>query len=102
MLKVGRWIDDCRVGTSHYWENEGIPPMMRDSTHYCSVQLGQCEFWLRPAPRTIAKRAEELAQFPPAGEAFEEYQRFKNIYCNPLRKYQPDTVMDIKMYGKRN
>jgi hypothetical protein len=43
-----------------------------------------------------------IGPIPPAGEAFEEYQRFKNIYCNPLRKYQPDTVMDIKMYGKRN
>lgn len=38
---------------------------------------------------------------PPPGEAFEEFQRFKNIYCNPNRQYQPDVVIDIKLYGKR-
>mmetsp|Transcript_15655 Transcript_15655/g.23715 ORF Transcript_15655/g.23715 Transcript_15655/m.23715 type:complete len:213 (-) Transcript_15655:73-711(-) len=39
---------------------------------------------------------------PPNPEAFEEFQRFKNIYCNPDRQYQPDVVMDIKLYGKRS
>jgi hypothetical protein len=38
---------------------------------------------------------------PPVPEAFEEFQRFKNIYCNPNRVYQPEVVMDIKLYGKR-
>jgi hypothetical protein len=32
---------------------------------------------------------------------FEGYQRFKNIYCNANRQYQPDIVMDIKLYGGR-
>ena len=39
---------------------------------------------------------------PPVQEAFEEFQRFKNIYCNPNRAYQPDVVVDIKLYGKRS
>jgi hypothetical protein len=39
---------------------------------------------------------------PPPNQAFEEYQRFKNIYCNPNRQYQPDLVMDIKLYGARS
>lgn len=39
---------------------------------------------------------------PPPNQAFEEYQRFKNIYCNPNRQYQPDIVMDIKLYGARS
>lgn len=39
---------------------------------------------------------------PPNNGAFEEYQRFKNIYCNPNRQYQPDIVMDIKLYGARS
>lgn len=39
---------------------------------------------------------------PPPNSAFEEYQRFKNIYCNPERQYQPDIVMDIKLYGARS
>ena len=42
-----------------------------------------------------------LGPVPPPNEAFEEFQRFKNIYCNPSRAYQPDVVMDIKLYGKR-
>jgi hypothetical protein len=42
-----------------------------------------------------------LGPVPPPSEAFEEFQRFKNIYCNPNRAYQPDVVMDIKLYGKR-
>ena len=43
-----------------------------------------------------------IGPIPPASEAFEEFQRFKNIYCNPNRQYQPDLVIDIKLYGKRN
>ncbi len=42
-----------------------------------------------------------LGPVPPPTEAFEEFQRFKNIYCNPSRMYQPDVVMDIKLYGRR-
>ena len=43
-----------------------------------------------------------LGPIPPASDAIGEFQRFKNIYCNPDRVYQPDLVMDIKLYGKRN
>lgn len=43
-----------------------------------------------------------LGPKPPASEAIGEFQRFKNIYCNVDRVYQPDLVMDIKLYGKRN
>jgi FKBP-type peptidyl-prolyl cis-trans isomerase FkpA len=44
-----------------------------------------------------------IGPIPPtdAGTAAEYYQRFKNIYCNVNRPYQPDLVMDIKLYGKR-
>lgn len=42
-----------------------------------------------------------LGPIPPASEAVGEFQRFKNIYCNPDRVYQPDLVMDVKLYGKR-
>mmetsp|Transcript_26002 Transcript_26002/g.61144 ORF Transcript_26002/g.61144 Transcript_26002/m.61144 type:complete len:222 (-) Transcript_26002:89-754(-) len=38
---------------------------------------------------------------PSPKDAFEEYQRFKNIYCNSDRQYQPDIVMDVKLYGQR-
>ena len=42
-----------------------------------------------------------LGPIPPASQALGEFQRFKNIYCNPDRVYQPDLVMDVKLYGKR-
>jgi hypothetical protein len=42
-----------------------------------------------------------VGPIPPVPETFEEFQWFKNIYCNPNRAYQPDIVMDIKLYGKR-
>lgn len=42
-----------------------------------------------------------LGPIPPASDAVGEFQRFKNIYCNPDRVYQPDLVMDVKLYGKR-
>lgn len=42
-----------------------------------------------------------IGPVPPPLTAFEEFQRFKNIYCNPNRVYQPDVVMDIKLYGRR-
>lgn len=42
-----------------------------------------------------------LGPIPPASVAVGEFQRFKNIYCNPDRVYQPDLVMDVKLYGKR-
>jgi FKBP-type peptidyl-prolyl cis-trans isomerase len=44
-----------------------------------------------------------VGPIPPTdeGTTAEYYQRFKNIYCNANRPYQPDLVMDIKLYGKR-
>lgn len=44
-----------------------------------------------------------VGPIPPTneGNTAEYYQRFKNIYCNANRPYQPDLVMDVKLYGKR-
>lgn len=44
-----------------------------------------------------------VGPIPPTNEGTtaEYYQRFKNIYCNANRPYQPDLVMDVKLYGKR-
>ena len=58
------------------------------------------------AYQSLAKLSEGCGEngfgpVPPPSEAFEEFQRFKNIYCNPSRMYQPDVVMDIKLYGRR-
>jgi hypothetical protein len=42
-----------------------------------------------------------IGPIPPSSEALGEFQRFKNIYCNPDRVYQPDLVMDVKLYGAK-
>ena len=51
--------------------------------------------------RTLCVENGTPGPIPPPTQAFEEYQRFKNIYCNPSRQYQPDIVMDVKLYGQR-
>ncbi|KAJ8608812.1 hypothetical protein CTAYLR_009356 [Chrysophaeum taylorii] len=42
-------------------------------------------------------RGEQQRPIPPT---FAEYQRWKNIYANPNRAYQPDLIMDIKLFKK--
>ncbi|KAL7432449.1 hypothetical protein ACHAXH_002416 [Discostella pseudostelligera] len=51
--------------------------------------------------RDECENGKGLGPIPPASEAIGEFQRFKNIYCNPDRVYQPDLVLDVKLYGKR-
>jgi len=46
-------------------------------------------------------KGQGLGPIPPASDALGEFQRFKNIYCNPDRVYQPDLILDVKLYGKR-
>ena len=57
-------------------------------------------FSLSP-PGEECESGKGLGPIPPASGAMGEFQRFKNIYCNPDRVYQPDLVMDVKLYGKR-
>eukprot|EP00980_Cylindrotheca_fusiformis_P003435 scaffold770_cov109-Cylindrotheca_fusiformis.AAC.2 len=52
--------------------------------------------------KTLCVQDGQPGPIPPPNTAFEEYQRFKNIYCNPERQYQPDIVIDIKLYGPRS
>lgn len=37
---------------------------------------------------------------PPPNPSFAEYQRWKNLYANPNRPYQPDLVLDVKLFGR--
>jgi FKBP-type peptidyl-prolyl cis-trans isomerase len=56
---------------------------------------------LAEKPKTLCVQDGIPGPIPPPNQAFEEYQRFKNIYCNPDRQYQPDIVVDVKLYGQR-
>lgn len=53
-------------------------------------------------PKSLCVQDGQPGPIPPPNTAFEEYQRFKNIYCNSERQYQPDIVIDIKLYGSRS
>ena len=59
-----------------------------------SLQIQDCEKGRGPVPPNMPERAGDMG----AGE----YQRFKNIYCNANRPYQPDLVLDVKLFGKRS
>eukprot|EP00566_Odontella_aurita_P016592 CAMPEP_0113585422 /NCGR_PEP_ID=MMETSP0015_2-20120614/33688_1 /TAXON_ID=2838 /ORGANISM="Odontella" /LENGTH=249 /DNA_ID=CAMNT_0000490657 /DNA_START=133 /DNA_END=882 /DNA_ORIENTATION=+ /assembly_acc=CAM_ASM_000160 len=84
-----------------------IPPMLPGGVRRVIIpsKLGY-ESLARPISGMQYQDCQEgkgVGPIPPAeeGTAGEYYQRFKNIYCNANRPYQPDLVMDIKLYGKR-
>ena len=76
-----------------------IPPMKPGGIRRLIIPSNMAYQSLADTTRDCDPRI--LGPIPPPTEAFEEYQRFKNIYCNPNRAYQPDLVLDIKLYGKR-
>mmetsp|Transcript_21514 Transcript_21514/g.32018 ORF Transcript_21514/g.32018 Transcript_21514/m.32018 type:complete len:251 (-) Transcript_21514:561-1313(-) len=84
---------------------EGVPPMLPGGIRRVVIpsKLGY-ESLAKPIPGMQFQDCEEgrgVGPIPPPDVAFAEYQRFKNIYCNANRPYQPDLVLDIKLYGKR-
>jgi FKBP-type peptidyl-prolyl cis-trans isomerase len=83
----------------------GVPPMLPGGVRRVIIPstLGY-ESLAKPIPGMQFQDCQEgkgPGPIPPVPEAFEEFQRFKNIYCNANRPYQPDLVMDIKLYGQR-
>tara|TARA_B110001452_G_scaffold242029_1_gene224553 strand:+ start:845 stop:1477 length:633 start_codon:yes stop_codon:yes gene_type:complete len=58
-----------------------------------SLQLQDCSTGKGPIPPNAPTSSADMG----AGE----FQRFKNIYCNANRPYQPDLVLDVKLFGKR-
>jgi len=43
-----------------------------------------------------------IGPIPPKTDDLGAFQRFKQLYCNPRIPYQPDLILDIKLYGKRS
>jgi hypothetical protein len=56
------------------------------------LQYQECGGGPGPVPPQVRKEGDL---------GYGEFQRFKNIYCNANRPYQPDLVMDVKLFGKR-
>ncbi len=59
-----------------------------------ALQVQDCSTGKGPIPPNAPQASSDMG----AGE----FQRFKNIYCNANRPYQPDLVMDVKLFGKRS
>jgi hypothetical protein len=82
-------------------DGDSMPPMKPGGIRRLVIpqKLGYTK--LAEAPKTLCVQNGTPGPIPPPTQAFEEYQRFKNIYCNPNRQYQPDLVLDVKLYGQR-
>ena len=59
-----------------------------------NLQVQDCSTGRGPIPPNAPTSSSDMG----AGE----FQRFKNIYCNANRPYQPDLVLDVKLFGKRS
>lgn len=51
--------------------------------------------------RCIAGNDGSIGPIPPKDASDGAYQRWYQFYCNPRIPYQPDIVMDIKLYRVR-
>ena len=83
-------------------DNQGsLPPMRPGGIRRLVIPQSMAYESLAEDARTRCVAGGTPGPIPPPSTAFEEYQRFKNIYCNPSRQYQPDLVLDVKLYGAR-
>jgi peptidylprolyl isomerase len=89
-----RGLEEAIVGS------EGMPPMQAGGIRRVIIPPALAYEKLASYGEDCGKKG-TFGPVPPPQEAFEEFQRFKNIYCNSNRPYQPDVVLDIKLYGKR-
>jgi hypothetical protein len=77
-------------------ENDGIPPMLPGGIRRVIIpsNLGY--------EGSNNKKCGTAGPIPPKDEdSGQAYQRWVQFYCNPRIPYQPDLVLDIKLYGKR-
>ena len=81
--------------------SEGMPPMQAGGIRRIIIPPALAYENLQNFSEDCGQKG-TFGPVPPPKEAFEEFQRFKNIYCNANRAYQPNVVIDIKLYGKRS
>ena len=85
-------------------ESEGIPSMQPGGIRRVIIPEAMgFQSLARPNAKCIDGEPGSIGPIPPkenlAGTG--AYQRWYQFYCNPRIPYQPDLVVDIKLYGKR-
>ena len=92
-------------------ERAGVPPMLPGGIRRCIIpsKLAYAELQGAVANKNGLQLQDCTGRGPiPPREVKDgdmgegAFQRFKNIYCNANRPYQPDLVLDVKLFGKRS
>jgi hypothetical protein len=81
-------------------DGKDIPPMLPGGIRRVVVPqtLGYVSL---AVPNAKCDDASAIGPIPPIEADFGAFNRWKQLYCNPRIPYQPDLVLDIKLYGKR-
>jgi len=85
-------------------EKDGIPPMLPGGIRRIIVPAQYGFDKLRLANNNAvceAGKPGSIGPIPPKDADSGAYQRWYTFYCNSRIPYQPDLVMDIKLYGSR-
>lgn len=90
---------------------EGIPPMrpggirrviVPNTLGYVSlIQQSNTASPTSKNKTCLAGNEGSIGPIPPKDAPDGAYQRWYQFYCNPRIPYQPDLVLDLKLYGKR-
>mmetsp|Transcript_37516 Transcript_37516/g.43676 ORF Transcript_37516/g.43676 Transcript_37516/m.43676 type:complete len:247 (+) Transcript_37516:29-769(+) len=79
----------------------GIPPMLPGGIRRLVIPADLGYIAMSAANAKCAEGGKDGAVGPIPPKEGGAYERFTNLYCNPRIPYQPDLVLDIKLYGKR-
>jgi len=85
-------------------DTENIPPMLPGGIRRVIVPASLGYEGGSKSKKCIATTVEEggIGPIPPKEAGDGAFQRWVQFYCNPRIPYQPDLVLDIKLYGKRS
>ena len=94
-------IELAILGSSINDNDESISPMLPGGIRRVIIpaNLGYQSILSQSKPKCLD--GQDLGPIPPKNNSDGGYQRWYQFYCNPRIPYQPDIVLDIKLYGKR-